>query len=279
MLSILVGLLSIVAGVIVGATPFLRDFVHLYAWATIPVSGLIFGGFTGLLQFLGCYQLGITGSKLKAVFFGVCAVLAFVGADVGEYASIKVPVHGNARIPDGEYKLSSLISLREFVEYRFAANKRHTDKFGSVTFSVSAAENRIGYAVEVLEVAAVSTLVLFGSWATFRVCVPCGVYLRRRRSWKIHHNEGAQAEGALGRIHEAMSQRNRQAVVDVLERERTRLSLKARRYQIDVEERCCTRCNASLIRGKVTRLEGNKWVELPQCGFEASEGQLRAAAS
>lgn len=276
MLTIIIGLLSIVAGVLVGATPSLRDFVHVYAWATIPLTGLLFGVPIGLLQFLGCFQFGVTGSKLRAALLGLCAVLAFVGADIGTYATVKVPVKAVAGIPDGEYKLSSLISLREFIGRRFDTHKRHSKDFGN--FTVSAAEHRISYAIEVVEVALLSTLTLLGSWSKFRICAPCGVYLRRRRSWKIQHEESAQAEGALSRINEALGQRSRQALIDVLERELTRQSFKAKRYQIHVEERGCPRCSANLIHGKVIRLEGNKWIEVPECSFEASEGQIRAAA-
>lgn len=269
MLTVLVGALSILAGFLIGTTPVLRDFVHVYAWATIPITGLLFGAAIGALQFFGCFQFSLLGNKLRAAFLAVCAVLAFIAADIGTYATISVPVRGMAQLPDGKYKLRSLISLREYAQFYFSERQRHSNKFGN--FQVSSTENKIGYALEVIEVAVCAPLILLNSWAKFRICGPCGTYLRRRRGWKIQHASRDEVNRVLGKIHAAIQRPGLQALSDVLNAEKTSFSFRPSRYLISAEERMCPLCKAISVHGAVRVNEGKNSVELPEASFEKFE--------
>ena len=115
-------LVSFVLGFGLGSIPGLNEHLHWNLWFVIPISGLLFGMLTGWLQFGTCYLLEhrVGGSTL--LILPVAAAIGYVFVDYGIYFSTSIHLKDVKGVPEGDYKLSDLMSFWDYMSWRLGSS-------------------------------------------------------------------------------------------------------------------------------------------------------------
>jgi hypothetical protein len=120
--------ISLAFGFVLGSIPVVNEHLHWNLWFIIPVSGMLFGMATGFLQFWSCYALNqqITRAHLLGIL-PLAGLLGYALVDYGTFLTTTVHLKDVQNLPEGDYKLSDLITFAGYMAWRLGSSTIKAD--------------------------------------------------------------------------------------------------------------------------------------------------------
>ena len=140
---ILAAIVSLVAGVALGATPYLNEYLHLNVWVFVPVGGLVLGALFGLIQFGVARALHAKIGFVGGLFLTVCGALAYVATDAGIWLTDSIQNDAAQSVA-----VRDVIALPDFVAMRLTRSsisaRGHTIQLGETATIVTFVVDELG---------------------------------------------------------------------------------------------------------------------------------------
>src|SRR5438105_1591273 len=115
-------LAAVLIGFGLGSIPKVNEHLHWNLWCFIPVSGLMLGMGLAWMQFYCCYVLNQPINGWRTVVLALAACVSYVAVDYGIYHSTTIPVKDVVGIPDGDYRLSEVVSFPQYMQWRLGSS-------------------------------------------------------------------------------------------------------------------------------------------------------------
>lgn len=112
-------LMPVAAGFGLGCVPFLNEHLHWNVWVVVPISGLFIGAGLAWIAFWAHAFLGVAMTPALRIAACASVVVGYFATNFGAYYTTPIAVHGVQGIADGEYTLSQLVPLGEFLKMVF----------------------------------------------------------------------------------------------------------------------------------------------------------------
>jgi hypothetical protein len=269
-------LLTIVFGFILGYIPGLNEHLHWNLWYVVPISGLIFGGFVGWVQFGYCFKTNEKLSTFLMIHLSVMALFGYSAVDYGIYKSIVVEVEDVEGIEDGQYKLAELISFWQYMKINLVGSKVDS-QYGTDGFEMGSVGTTISYLADLLGAGLGAVGMLYFCSQKYPYCVPCRKYKEREQRYDVQFKYGDSLnEQIFGGIHEKIAEGSYQDVVAYLQALGAKHTDRKGNMKISVDHRFCPSCFEGTILGKVHRKSGGDWTEVEDLNFrlDSQPGEL-----
>ena len=127
-------LISLAVGFGLGSIPVVNQHLHWNLWFIIPASGLLFGMGVGFLQFWSCYALNQKVSGLRFIVLALAGLVGYFLVDYGIFLSTTIHLKDVKGLPEGDYKLSDLMSFANYMAWRLGSS-RHSKLDTEQTYS------------------------------------------------------------------------------------------------------------------------------------------------
>lgn len=270
-IGVVVGaVVAVVGGFGIGCIPFVQEHLHWNIWFIVPVSGLVLGMLLGLVQFFVCFLLGTRVSPAIAGVFSACALLAYLATELGTYETLRIDASEIEGAPDGEYRLSSLVSFQDYLSARLGSQTLVAHQVGS-SLEVGETGAKVNFVLDLLGAA----LGAFGAVLVlidkYTYCAACGVYEKRSRLYRIRPaGDDATIAEVMRTIAEISASRDHQRLVRHLAQLEQVHQANGGHVQIDADERACPRCSGATVLGRVMRRDGSDWKEVTALAFSTS---------
>lgn len=269
---IIATLLSVAIGFAIGCIPFVNEHLHWNLWFVIPISGLVLGIGLGWLQFMGCYVLGTRVTTKTAIIFSLSSVVGYLATDVGTYLTLSVPISGVKGVPDGDYKMSSLLSFSDYMSLRLGSSTISSTR-GHGSFEMGATGTRLSFAADLLGAGLGAFGTLLALIPQYPFCARCDCYKKQQHLYNIlPRPDEASLRGVINSIAELCQKQDHRGLVKLLAGLEKEHQDKKSHIQISADERFCPKCREATILGKVLRQEGNEWKEISELSFSTTSG-------
>lgn len=266
---LIVAALSVALGFGIGCIPFVQEHLHWNLWFVIPISGLILGMGLGWLQFMGCFVLGTRVTMRTACFFALVAVVAYLATEVGTYFTLKMAVSNIEGIPDGEYRVASLISLEDYFTNRLGAQKIEAGSGGGI--EMGATGTTLSFIADLIGAGLGALAALALMIPKYPFCAGCSVFRRRSKLYSIRpHPDQTTLQTVLTSIATVCQAQDHRGLVQLLGSLEREQQVKTSHILITADERMCPKCRESVIVGTVSKQQGNEWKEIADLAFGTS---------
>ncbi len=256
---------SIAIGYGLGATPVLNENLHWNLWFIIPVSGLLLGMLLGWMQFFGAYALNLNIQTGTGWALAAAATTAYLATELGIYNTMIIPVAGVEGLPDGDYRLSELFSLNDYIALTLGASS--FEGRGSMDLEFGGVATKLTYAVDVIGCFAAAFVTRQMLAASYPYCVRCAQYKKRDTIFEAQMPANDETSDKFNSLFDLMTGSNYHQVVSFLKD----LSLKTDKdgeVKITADQRFCANCREASIVGRVYKLDGNDWDEIDELAFQ-----------
>ncbi|MHC4757439.1 MAG: hypothetical protein ACYTE8_02165 [Planctomycetota bacterium] len=249
-----------IIGFLLGCIPVLNQHLHWNLFYVIPISGLLFGCAIGGVQFGYSFKVDqkITGSIIAVL--AVAALIGYFAVDYGIYTTSTIIFEGDEEIPDGEYKLSELITFWQYMKLNLEGTTVEKD-FGD-ELEIGSAWTKISYAADMIGAALGAVAVLFFCSQYYPFCINCARYKKREKEYKAMFKYEEQQTNEIfdkmKRLIEAGSYRDIVAYCRQLADEHNE---RKGDMKINMDQRYCPMCLEATILGRVYKKSGGNWVE------------------
>lgn len=260
-------LVSLVLGFGLGSIPGLNEHLHWNLWFIIPISGLLLGMLTGWAQFGACYFLDQKVNRSTLLVLSVAAMIGYALVDYGIYLSTTVHLKDVQGVPEGDYKLSDLVSFWDYMSWRLGSSTI-SSRYGTKLFQMGAAGTTLSYIVDLGGALAGALGVLFACTDRYPYCDRCLQFKRREKKYQVTFKyEENLAQEIFARIAELIQGKTYKDIVSYCRELSERHHEKKGNVQITVDQRFCRRCREASIIGKIHRLKGREWDEVSSLSF------------
>lgn len=248
-------LLAIVIGFFLGCVPVLNEHLHWNLWYVIPISGLLFGCAVGGIQFGYCFKMNQWISGGVIAFLAVASLVGYVSVDYGIYTTKTISIEGQEEIPDGEYKLSELMSFWQYMKLNFGME---TGAFGTM----------ISYIADMIGAALGATGVLMLCREKYPFCLKCGRYKQREQKYEVRLVfEEQQVNKIFQKMDELIEAGIYRDIVGYCQQLTHDYKDSKGDVKISMDQRYCPMCLESTILGTVHQKSGGDWNEVEDLKF------------
>ncbi|MGC4093335.1 MAG: hypothetical protein QM756_36675 [Polyangiaceae bacterium] len=165
---IISALVALLAGVLLGAIPFVNQYLHWNLYIIIPISGVILGAAFGWLEFMVAKLLHARIGVVGGLFLTLVGAVAYVATDVGIWATTSVEVQGGQSVA-----LRDAVSLPEFMGERLTHSS--ISRRGK-SVEVGKTMTIISFVVDLLGACAGAGLLVFALSSDAPYCERCSRY-------------------------------------------------------------------------------------------------------
>ena len=260
-------LVCLVLGFILGIIPFVNEHLHWNLWFILPISGLIIGAGMGCVCFWICFGLNQRIEGFSILILAISAALGYVAVDYGIYYSTYIPIYGVEEIPDGEYKLSEIISFGEYMRFRLGSSsisfRGHTE-----LFELGSAGTTISYVIDLIGALLGAAGALFACSEKYPYCDNCSRFKTREKKYKIifQNNEKTTPE-VFSKIANLIDKSDYKGIISYFQKLSESFSDNKGDIRIIVDQRYCSMCREATILGNVYRRVSNEWKEVDELRF------------
>jgi hypothetical protein len=243
-------LVSLLAGLLLGAIPFVNRHLHWNFFVIIPVSGLILGACFGWLQYQTARLLHARIGALGGVFLTLIGGASYLATDAGIWATSSVQTDTGQSVP-----LREVASLGEFMGERLSHSSisrrgRSIEVGSTVTIAT--------FAVDVLGALLGTAALVFGMASGAAYCQRCSRYrkdlLKLEREYPLDEAESDAKWQAFEQLAEAKHYDELAARVQAM----PQLTIASRR-KLEAQESACPRCGQTAIALSVSRQDKDGW--------------------
>ncbi|MEO6599999.1 MAG: hypothetical protein ABIQ16_09025 [Polyangiaceae bacterium] len=178
--------LSLLAGVLLGAIPFVNRYLHLNYFVVIPISGLVLGASFGFLQYRAARLLHARISAVGGLLLTVVGALSYNATDVGIWATTTVQLEEGRTVA-----LREVATLGEFMSERLSHSSVSTR---GRTVEMGSTATLISFFVDELGALLGAAAIVFGMSFDASYCRRCSRY-RKDSAEELHAYPFDQAEG------------------------------------------------------------------------------------
>jgi hypothetical protein len=241
---------SLLAGVLLGALPFVNQHLHWNFFVIVPMSGLILGAAFGWLQSQVARLLHARIGLLGGAVLTVVGALSYWATDVGFWLTTSVP------LADGRtLALREVSSLPEFLNERLSSSsisaRGRTVEMGSTGTILTFAVDELG---ALLGTAAI----LFGFASSAAYCQACGRYrknlLKIEREYPLDETQANLQWQSFEELAKARQYAALAAQVQAL----PGLTIASRR-KLEAQESACPKCGQTAIALSTSRQGKEGW--------------------
>ena len=252
MTLILSALLSVLAGLAIGAMPFVNEHLHWNFWVVIPFSGLILGMAFGGLQFAVARLFQARIMAAGGVSLALVGALAYAATDAGIWLTSSIDRPGQAPIP-----LSDVVSLGDYMLARLSASSITTTR-GGHALEMGQTATIVTYVVDELGalLGCGATLLVLASSAAY--CAPCSRYRKRHLTLEREFPAGGSSDTIWQTLTQlAGSSANYTQLVARLQALPPLPAVTSRK--LVAREFACPKCGQAALDIAVMRRERNEW--------------------
>ncbi len=259
-------LLAILMGIVLGYTPWLNEHLHWNLWYVIPISGLLFGCAAAGLQFGYCFQVNQRIATGIMIFIVLVSVLGYASVDYGIYRSFTIKIEEHEVIPDGEYKLSELISFWQYMKLNLGGAEART-RYGS-TIEMGSVAATISYIADLVGSALGAMGVLLLCREKYPFCIRCDRYKEREQKYDVMLKFDEQRVHEIFQdINKLIAERNQGELVEYFQQLVRDHNDAKGNVKISVDQRFCPVCLDATILCTTYRKSGGDWNEIKDLKF------------
>jgi hypothetical protein len=245
-------LLTIIFGIILGCVPVLNEYLHWNLWYVVPISGLVFGCAVSWVQFGYIFKVNQKLTNVVIVILVASAVLGYASVDYGIYRAVKVPVEGHETIPDGEYKISQLMTFSQYMKWAYAESVWDT----------------VSYMADLLGAALGTAAILLLCRDRYPFCITCTVYKEREQKYNVFFKfDEEKMNEVTSRINDLIQKGAYTHLVEYCKQLAKDHKDAKPDVKISIDQRYCPICLEATILGKVYRLGSGEWNEVNDLKF------------
>lgn len=270
MRSIMIGITSLVLGVLIGCIPVLSNHLHWNIWIIIPISGVIFGILFGYFQAYAGRILRLKLTGRYVFLFALMAPLSYLATDFGHYAS-----HG-IDVVDADNKTSKGVAFHQLMSFSdYMAMRLGDTQLTSVrshsTLPVSGTVHKISFGVDLLACFFVA-LGCVGIFAdTHLYCDACRRYKKARHTFYIWTDAAEnQLMGLLHTIFDVCRRDNKHELELCLRQLEAVHNNDKLHGKISIKHSECTKCHSENYVGTVEVYNGKNWKKIDELKFDTS---------
>lgn len=254
-------LACIFLGFILGIIPFVSENLHWNLYYFIPVSGLILGAGLGGLSFWICFKLNERVLTSSIVILAVAAAAGYAAVDYGTYHSMSITVKDVEALPDGEYRISELMSFGNYMRWRLEASTISTGssremELGAVSTTVSFIADLIGAIVG-------SAFTLFACSRKYPYCETCLRFMKREKKYRaIFKYDESTAEEIFSTIQNLKDNSDYNGILSYAQQLSESYPGKKGDIMINFDQRHCPVCRRATVLGTAQKRVRNGWKEI-----------------
>lgn len=255
---------AILAGIAVGAIPFVNENLHWNIWFVVPISGALLGAAFGWVQFQIARAFSVRVGTAAAVALALAATVGYLGTDLGTYWTTAVELEQMDGFEAGEYQLHDLVSFSDYMRARLTSSSIDLRPGRSdSTVELGAAAATVSFGFDLIGAWLGSFLILVGVARGTPYCDRCHQYKRRLGGTEIPL-EASTAVEVLDQLQEQVQGGSYECVVSLLNSLTKREPPEELMLKISTDERTCPGCNETTLTCRVLRLQGNEWKEVAE---------------
>lgn len=197
----------------------------------------------------------------------LAAMVGYALVDYGIYFSTSIHLKGVEGLPEGDYKLSDLISFWDYMAWRLGSSTIST-RHGAKLLQMEAAGTTLSYIIDLAGSLLGALGSLFICTDKYPYCDRCFQFKRREKKYQVTFKyEENLAQEVFVRISELIQGQIYKDIVSYFRELSDRHHEKKGNVRITVDQRFCRRCREASIIGKVYRLKGSEWDEVSDLSF------------
>ncbi|MHC4567076.1 MAG: hypothetical protein ACYTE3_15135 [Planctomycetota bacterium] len=259
-------LACIVLGFVLGIIPFVNEHLHWNLYIFIPVSGLIFGAGLGCVCFWICFGLNQRIRILSTAILAISAAVGYVAVDYGIYRSTYVTIQDVEGMPDGQYKVSELVSFREVM--RFALGSSSISAIGGDEFEMGPAATTISYVVDLIGALAGSAGILFACSRRYPYCEKCSRFKTRQKKYQIAFQfDEKVADQVSSTIRDLAGRSDYEGIISYFEKLSESFPGTKGNIRIHIDHRHCLVCREGTVLGRAYQRVRRGWKEVDGLRF------------
>jgi hypothetical protein len=243
-------LVSLLAGVLLGAIPFVNRHLHWNFFVIVPVSGLLLGACFGWLQYQTARLLHARIGTLGGIFLTLVGAVSYLATDAGIWATTSVETDAGKNVP-----LREVASLAEFIGARLSHSSISTR---GRTVEVGSTVTILTFVVDELGALLGTAALLFGLASSAAYCQRCSRYrktlLKVEREYPLDEAQSNAHWQGFEQLAKAQQYDELAARVQAM----PQLTIASRR-KLEAQESACPKCGQTAIALSVSRQEKDGW--------------------
>lgn len=243
-------LLALVLGAVLGAIPFINEYLHWNIYVIIPVSGLIFGAAFGWLQFQIAKLLHARVALLGGVFLTLSSALAFAATDAGIWATTTVNVDGQ------QIALRDAVSFPEYMSERLTHSSLSTR---GKSVEVGSTATLLSYGADLLGALLGAAGAVFGLSSGAAYCARCSRYRKDLRAVEREYPLDDARADSYWTGFQQLAGSHQYAALAAQVQGLPPLTVASRR-KIGAQESACPKCSQPALALTLYRYEKDDWV-------------------
>jgi len=270
-------LACIVLGFILGIVPFVSENLHWNLYYFIPVSGLILGAAMGCLCFWICFNLNERVRTSSIIILAFAAAAGYLAVDYGTYYSRHVTVEGVEAVPDGEYRISEIMSFGQYMRWRLETSTISTGS--SRQMELGTLGTTVSFIIDLIGALVGSAFTLFVSYRKYPFCESCLRYMNRENKYRaVFKYDPDTAEEIFSTIESLKENSDYEGMVSYAQQLSESCPSKKGDIMINFDQRRCPVCRQAVVLGDAKKRAGRGWKEIRGFRFSlASQSQVQAA--
>lgn len=241
---------SLLAGVLLGALPFVNQHLHWNFFVIVPVSGLMLGAAFGWLQYRVARLLHARIGVIGGAVLTVVGALSYWATDVGVWLTTSVSMADGRSVA-----LREVSSLPEFLADRLSSSSISAR---GRTVEVGSTGTILTFAVDELGALLGTAAILFGFASSAAYCQACGRYrknlLKIEREYPLDEAQANFQWQAFEQLAKARQYAALAAQVQAL----PELTIASRR-KLEAQESACPKCGQTALALSTLRQGKEGW--------------------
>lgn len=254
-------LACLLLGFILGVVPFVSENLHWNLYYFIPVSGLILGAGLGGLCFWICFKLNERVRTSSIIILAVAAVAGYVAVDYGTYQSRYVAVKDVEALPDGDYRISELMTFGQYMRWILEASSISTGRSDEV--QLGAVGTTVSFIADLIGALAGSAFTLFSCSRKYPYCENCLRFMKREKKYRaVFKYEPDTAEEIFSTIQNLKDSSDYNGIISYAQQLSESYPGKKGDIMINFDQRYCPVCRRATVLGTARKRARNSWKEI-----------------
>ncbi len=247
---IVAAIVSLVAGVALGAIPYVNGYLHLNLWVVVPIGGLVLGAVFGGIQFATARVLHARIGAMGGLFLMVVGALAYVATDAGVWLTDSFETEAGQSVA-----VRDVVSLPDFLAERLTHS---SIRARGRTLNLGKTATIVSFVVDELGALLGTAAIVFGVGMMASYCARCSRYRKHLvkvdRDYPVDEARAAGYWQSLKGLADAGHYAHLAAQVQAL----PRLSANSRR-KLEAQESACPKCGQVSLEIGLYRATKDGW--------------------
>jgi hypothetical protein len=243
-------LVSVLAGLALGAIPFVNQHLHWSFFVVVPVSGMILGTCFGFLQYRVARLLHVRIGALAGALLTLAGAVSYAASDFGACAAASAQTDAGQTVP-----LREVVSFREFMHERLS---RSSLSRRSRTVELGGTATLENLAVDLLGALLGTAAIVFGLAADAAYCQRCSRYRKDLRKLEREYPLDETRAQSHWQAFEQLAQSQQYAELVAQVQAMPLLSVASGR-KLDAQESTCPKCGQPALSLSSLRHDKEVW--------------------